>query len=63
MNAESILATIKSFEETLSRYRSDLQKNPTSLFYKGLVKNTEEYINELKNELMQLGGVRVEVKK
>jgi len=43
--------TIKSFEETLKRYRSELGNNPGSTFYSGLIKNTEEYIAELKEEL------------
>ncbi len=51
MKAEEILNTIKSFEETLLRYRSDLEKNPGSTFYSGLVKNTEEFIEELREEL------------
>lgn len=42
-----------TFEETLKRYKSDLEKNPGSTFYSGLVKNTEEYIEELKLELDQ----------
>lgn len=52
MKAEEILQTIKTFEETLKRYKSDLEKNPGSTFYTGLVKNTEEYIEELKDELI-----------
>ena len=40
--------TVKSFDITLSRYRSDYSKNPSSTFYKGLVDNTESYIEELK---------------
>lgn len=31
----------------LNRYKSELDKNPNSTFYTGLVKNTREYIDEL----------------
>ena len=51
MTAENLKETIKSFEKTLKRYRSELEKDPASTFYSGLVKNTEEYIAELKEEL------------
>ena len=39
---------IKSFEKMLKRYKLDLEKNPDSTFYTGLVSNTENYIKELK---------------
>jgi len=55
MKKENILNTIRSFEETLERYKSDLEKNPDSTFHSGLVKNTEEYIDELKDELNKQG--------
>ena len=42
-----ILNTIESFKDTLERYKKDLEKNPDSLLYTYLVKNTEEYIQEL----------------
>jgi hypothetical protein len=42
---------LQTFDETLKRYKSDLEKNPSSTFYTGLVKNTEDYIEELKGEL------------
>jgi hypothetical protein len=45
-----LLQTIKTFEETLKRYKSELDKNPDSTFYTGLVKNTEEYIKLLKGK-------------
>jgi hypothetical protein len=51
MKKEEILQTIKTFEETLKRYKLDLEKNPGSTFYAGLVKNTEDYIEELMGEL------------
>lgn len=51
MTQEEVLNTIKSFEETLKRYKADLESNPNSTFYIGLVKNTEEYIEELREEL------------
>jgi hypothetical protein len=51
MKTEEILQTIKTFEETLKRYKADLEKNPSSTFYTGLVKNTEEYIIAELNKL------------
>ncbi len=39
---------IQMFEENLIRYELQLSNNPTSIFYKGLVKNTKEVIEELK---------------
>ncbi len=51
MKATNISTAIQTFEETLQRYRSELDKNPKSTFYSGLVKNTEEYLDELRNEL------------
>lgn len=48
-NMENLLDTIKSFEKILERYKSKLEKDPNSVFYKGLVKNTEDYISELKS--------------
>jgi len=49
-DSEGIIDTIKSFEETLLRYQIELRKYPESIFYKGLIKNTGEYIEELKNK-------------
>ena len=49
MKTEEILNTIKSFEETLLRYR--LEEHPESIFYSGLIKNTEEFIEELKDKI------------
>jgi hypothetical protein len=51
MKTEEILQTIKTLEENLERYTLDLEEDPGSTFYTGLVKNTEEYIEELKCEL------------
>lgn len=56
MNAENLKENIKSFEATLKRYRSELEKDPASAFYSGLVKNTEEYIAELKEEFRKLNS-------
>ena len=39
---------IESFELRLKSYESELSKNPNSTFYSGIVKNTKEYIKELK---------------
>ena len=59
MKKEEIALTIKLFEETLERYKSNLETSPESTFYSGLVKNTEEYIEELKNELLGNGETNV----
>jgi len=37
------------FRKTLKRYKENLDQNPGSFFYQGLIKNTEEFIKELKN--------------
>ncbi len=39
---------IETFERALERYKKELEKNPDSTFYKGLVKETEEYLKEIK---------------
>lgn len=41
---------IKSFENLLEHYEKQLQKNPGSFFHEGLVKNTKEFIQELKDQ-------------
>lgn len=41
---------IETLKESLERNKEDLNKNTDSLFYKGLVKNEEEYIRELENK-------------
>jgi hypothetical protein len=51
---KSIDLLIELFEEKLERYKEGLLENPDSLFYKGLVKNTTEYIDELKQTLREL---------
>lgn len=40
--------TIEVHEESLERHKKELEKNPSSFFYQGLVKNEEEFIKELK---------------
>jgi len=42
--------TISIFEKSLEKYKVELSKRPDSLFYSGLVKETEEYIKELEHE-------------
>jgi type I restriction enzyme, R subunit len=54
MNADNIKNTIILFEDTLERYQTELEKDPASTFYSGLVRNTEKYIAELKEELKKL---------
>jgi superfamily II DNA or RNA helicase len=51
MNTTGTKEMVKLFETKLKRYKSDLEKNPGSPFYTGLIKNTEEYIEKLKGEL------------
>lgn len=51
MRSTHITQTIKSFEEALKAHKAHLEKNPSSTFYRGLVKNTLEYIEELEKEL------------
>ena len=41
---------IKVFEESLSRYKKELKQNDGSLFHIWRVKNTEEFIEELKKQ-------------
>jgi len=54
MKSEGVVQILKTFEETLQRYKSELEKNPDSTFYTFLIKNTEEYIEKLKGELKSL---------
>lgn len=42
---------IKDYEQALIRYKRLSEENPDSLFYKGLIKNTQEYIDELKEKV------------
>lgn len=49
MEEQDIL--ILQFEEMLATYKRELEKNPNSHFYKCLVKNTEEYLEELKEKI------------
>lgn len=48
---------IEMFKETLESYKLKLQSNPDSTFYKGLVKNTEEYIQEMSEERLKYSEV------
>jgi predicted DNA-binding protein YlxM (UPF0122 family) len=47
---QNLTAQIKSFEELLKDYEEALRLNPKSIAYKGLVKNTREYLAELYEE-------------
>lgn len=38
------------FEKALGEYQEKVKEQPTSTFYKGLVKNTEEFITKLKSK-------------
>lgn len=51
---KSVSQLVELFEEKLKRYEEELAKNPNSLFYKGLVKNTTEHIEELKQNIRDL---------
>ena len=50
---EKIIEIIKIFEKSLEVYKSELEKDPDSFFFAGIVKGTEEYIIELKTKLNQ----------
>jgi hypothetical protein len=41
---------VKTFEDSLVRYETELAENPESFFFAGLVKQTKEYIEELKSK-------------
>ena len=47
---QNIAAQIQSFETLLKDYEENLQRNPDNTFYKGLVKNTREYLEEMYEE-------------
>lgn len=51
---QSLKDTIVDFESKLLRYKRFVEENPDSIFYRGLVKNTKETIQELKDNLKQL---------
>lgn len=38
---------LEIWENALDSYKKELEKNPDSTFYKGLVKNTEELIQKI----------------
>ncbi len=48
---ESLQETINIIEKSLEDYKMMLQYDPDSFFYQGLVEETEEYIEELTQEL------------
>ncbi len=61
MDKKGTQEIINLFEKKLKRYKSELEKNPRSTVYSGLIKNTEEYIEELKESLSeQLKGIESE---
>ena len=47
---KSLNKTIGILETKLKRYKKELRVNPASLFYKGLEKNTSEFMAELEKE-------------
>jgi len=51
---KSIELLIELFAEKLERYKEQLLENPDSIFYQGLVKNTEEYIEELYDNIREI---------
>ena len=51
---EYIEAHINSFEEKLKRYEEELRLNPKSLAYRGMYKNTKEYLEELHEKLEEV---------
>ena len=48
---QNIRNNITLFEKNLEKYKTDLQKTPNSSFYQGLVKNTADYVEELKGKI------------
>lgn len=50
-NTERTESLLISAEETLRKYEAALKINPTSLFNKGMVKNTRQRISELRIKL------------
>ena len=50
MNKSDTQDLIEIFEKKLKRYKRELDRNKNSTFYEGLVKNTEEFINDLKSQ-------------
>lgn len=50
MKSKNTQEAIRHFEEMLDRYMLELHKDPSSAFFQGAVKNTQEYIKELKDE-------------
>jgi hypothetical protein len=38
---------LEIWENALESYKRQLEKNPDSTFYKGIVKNTEEFIQKI----------------
>ena len=47
---QNIAAQIASFEALLKDYEENLRDNPDNIFYKGLVKNTREYLESMYEE-------------
>ena len=49
IKSEKLEDEIRAQEEQLKRYKALAEQNKHSIFYGGLVKSTEEYIEELKS--------------
>lgn len=45
---------LKFFEESLVRYKEELEKKPDSFFFACLIKSTEEYISHLKESINEI---------
>jgi len=54
-----IISNLRTFEEALERYKRLLKENPDSTFYKGLVENTKELIEDIKNH--KIHGLRLPI--
>jgi hypothetical protein len=48
---QNMAAYIATFEAKLKRYEEELRLEPDSIFYKALVKNTRDYLEELYDEV------------
>ncbi len=53
MKIENIQQTITRFEQSLEEYKKELETNPDSFFYRGLIDETKAYIEELQTEVIK----------
>jgi hypothetical protein len=58
---KNMVAYIATFEEKLKRYEEALRSEPDSVFYKVLIKNTRDYLEELYEEVQAEATKKVAV--